>query len=271
MKKDGTGMEKLFENGQNMQVSAEYVYFCSTYEAEYDRLGMVTEEPSEFDDKFLYRMKSDGTERELIATDVYQYILSDGYNPEVWYSGSIYYSKWTGHELAVCRMDLNGQNEEKLCCLDSIGNIMVYGAILYYIGDSYGEREQISRINLWNGEVATYKVPCYTDCCIYNGHFYALNEETGDAGRKVSIYQMSLNGGDCKKIYENSFTCENLEGGYLSDLYATGDGIFFRQYVSEEEGCQWFCLAKDEEDETWKAEILENGELGSVKSVLEST
>ena len=97
---------------------------------------------------------------------------------------------------------------------------------------------------------------------------------------------MSLNGGDRKKIYENSFTCENLEGGYLSDLYATGEGIFFRQYVSEEEGCQWFCLAKDEENETWRGEIWENGEkvpvampaksieygaLRSVKSVLKST
>lgn len=285
VKKDGTRMEKLCENGRHMQVSAEYVYFCSTYEAEYDRFGIVKEEPSEFEDGFLYRMKRDGTERELIATNVWQYVLSDG-DSEVWYSGSIYYSKWADNKFAICRMDFNGQNEEELCQFDNRGRMIVYGASLYYVGDFYGEREQISRLNLWNGEVTTYKVPCYIDCCIYNGRLYALNEEIGTTGRKISIYQINLDGTDCKRIYEYSFTCELWEDGYLSDLYATKEGIFFRQYVSEEKGCQWFCLTQDDKNETWKAQIWENweelpvimpaqnieyGELKSVKSVLKST
>ena len=285
MKNDGTGMEKLCGNGQNLQISAEYVYFCSTYEAEYDRLGMVEEKSSEFDDDFLYRMKRDGTERELIATGVWQYVLNDG-DQKVWYSGSIYYSKWTDNGFTICRMDLDGQNEKELCRFDSRGTMMVYGGNIYYVGDFYEEREQISCFDLWNGEMVSCQVPSYTDCCIYNGHFYTLNEETMDGRRKVSICRMDLNGENCEMIYEDSYICEHLQGGYVSDLYAAGEGIFFRQYVSEEEGCRWFRLAKDEDSETWKAEIwedvegmavtmpaqnIEYGELISVKSVLEST
>ena len=40
MKTDGSGMEKLCEQGNSLQLSAEYIYFSSIYEAEYDKSGL---------------------------------------------------------------------------------------------------------------------------------------------------------------------------------------------------------------------------------------
>lgn len=281
MKTDGTGMEKLCEKGNGLQVSAEYVYFTSTYEAEYDKSGMVTEEPSEFNGGFLYRMKKDGSERELIDTGIRQFVLRDGYNSKVRYSGFIYYSKWMDGEFAISRMDLNGQNAEELCRFDKGRGMMVYGSSIYFAG-----QEQISRLNLWDGEITSYKIPHYTDRCIYNGCLYTLNEQEEENGKRVSIYRMEWDGENCEMIYGNFFECKYTQRGQVSDIYATEEGLFFRKFVSEEEGCQWFRLTEDEETKKWKAEEWEDREkipdtipagnieyeaLRSVKSVLEST
>lgn len=281
MKTDGTGMEKLCEKGRELQISAEYVYFTSTYEAEYDKSGMVTEKPSEFDNDFLYRMKKDGSERELIDTGIRQFVLRDGYNSKVRYSGFIYYSKWMDGEFAISRMDLDGQNEKELCRFDEGRGMMVYGSSIYFAG-----QEQINRLNLWDGEITSYKIPQYTDRCIYNGYLYTLNEQEEENGKRVSIYRMEWDGENCEMIYGDFFECKYTQRGQVSDIYATEEGIFFRKFVSEEEGCQWFRLTEDEETKKWKAEEWEDREkipdtipagnieyeaLRSVKSVLEST
>lgn len=268
IKTDGTGMEKLCEKGQKLQISAEYVYFCSTYEAEYDKYGMVTEETSEYDDDFLYRMKKDGSERVLIASDIWQYTLRDRRGSKVMYSGSVYYSKWIDHEFAISRMDLNGENEEEIWRFDQSKVMTVYDDNIYCIDHYPDDEEQISRFTLWDGELTTYKVPSYIsrpwECCIYGGFLYTLDEQYGDDGRRISIYRMEPDGTNCEKIYEDSFACRYLQeryiSGYVSDLYATEEGVFFRKFVSEEEGCQWFRLTKDEETKEWKAEEWENRE-----------
>lgn len=268
IKTDGTGMEKFCEKGQKLQISAEYVYFCSTYEAEYDKYGMVTEETSEYDDDFLYRMKKDGSERVLIASDIWQYVLRDKNNSKVRYSGSVYYSKWVDNEFAISRMDLNGENEEELYRFDQSKVMTVYDGNIYCIDHYSDDEEQISRFNLWDGEITSYKVPSYIsrpwECCIYEGYLYTLDEQYGDDGRRISIYRMEPDGTNCEKIYEDSFVCRYLQeryiSGYVSDLYATEEGVFFRKFVSEEEGCQWFRLTKDEETKEWKAEEWEDRE-----------
>lgn len=281
MKTDGTGMEKLCEKGRELQISAEYVYFTSTYEAEYDKSGIVTEKPSEFDNDFLYRLKKDGSERELIDTGIRQFVLRDGYNSKVRYSGFIYYSKWMDGEFAISRMDLNGQNAEELCRFDKGRGMMVYGSSIYFAG-----QKQISRLNLWDGKITSYKIPRCTDGCIYNGYLYTLNEQKEENGKRVSIYRMEWDCEDYETIYENFFECKYTQSGQVSDIYATEEGLFFRKFVSEEEGCQWFRLTEDEETKKWKAEEWEDREkipdtipagnieyeaLRSVKSVLEST
>ncbi len=260
MNTDGADMEKLCERGRNLQLFGEYLYFCSTYEAEYDRRGMVTEEPSEFDDDFLYRMKKDGTERELIAIPYGGgYVLSD-IDPEAQDSGAVYYTKRTDNEFAVCRTDLDGQNVEELCRGDSWGAILAYGGSIYYGESYYGTSERISRLNPQNGETVVYQMPLYRDCCIYNGYLYTMREEMQEDGRKVGIWRTDLDGENCELIYENVFRCKYPERGSVSDLYAAETGVFFRQYVSEREGCRWFRLTEDEENGTWRAEIWEDWE-----------
>lgn len=272
MKTDGSGMEKLCETGsesqlrlcdegRKVQLSAEYVYFCSIYEEEYDKAGLVTEAPSEFDSGFLYRMKRDGSDRELIARDVWQYVLSDGNSQKVWYTGSIYCTKWVENQMVVYRMDLDGKNETELCRFDDRGKIMVYGNSVFYAGDFYGDREKVSRYHFENGEVSSFAVPEYTDCCIYKGYFYGLNEEKDENGQKVTIYRIDFDGEEYEALYEGSFSCEYSEGGYLSDIYASGEGVFFRTFVSDQEGCRWFRLA--EEDEAGVQEAAENGDVKS--------
>ena len=45
VKTDGSGLTRLCNKGKRLQISAEYVYFCDTYHAEYDTRKLVTEEP----------------------------------------------------------------------------------------------------------------------------------------------------------------------------------------------------------------------------------
>ena len=259
VKTDGTGMEKLCEKGQSLQISAEYVYFTSTYEAEYDKSGMVTEETSEYDD-FLYRMKKDGSERELIADNVWQYILTDGYNSEVRYSGAIYYQERIDSGWGISRMDLAGQNKEELCRFDDVGIMIVAGYSIYYTGDFIEDKREISRFDLWDGELTSFLIPRYTDFCIYNGCLYTLNEQEAEKGKRVSIYRVEWDCGNYETIYEDFFECKYTQSGYVSDICATEEGLFFRKFVSEKEGCQWFRLTGDEETKKWKAEAWESRE-----------
>lgn len=287
MKTDGSGMETLCEQGRSLQLSAEYIYFCAAYEAAYDKSGIVTEESYEFSNAlempfFLYRMKKDGSEKELVAADVWQYTLSRRNG----YTGSIYCSKWIDHKIAVFQMDLNGINEEEICRFDKRGTLMAYDNVVYYVGDFYGNREQISQYHSGHGKTTTVTVPEYTDCCIYKGRFCGLNEEVSESGRKITIYRMNYTKKDYDILYQNSFSCPYADGIYLSDLYASEEGIFFRQFVSPEEGCRWFRLEEDAETGQWVVEKwedaeatpvalparnIEYGELRSVTSVLEST
>ncbi len=297
MKTDGSQMEKLCEDwqgsshrlceeGRGIQLSGEYVYFCSGYEGEYDKAGFGLEEDSEFDTGFLYRMKKDGSERELIARDVWQYTLGDWGGRRVWYKGFIYWSKWVDGEIAICRMDLDGQNETELCRFDSGGRLMIYGGSIFYPGDFYGERGSLNRYDLGNGEVESLEVPEYTDCCIYKGYLYGLNEEKDGDKKRVTVYRMDINSGEHRVIYENSFVCEYLEEGYVSDIYASEEGVFFRTFVSGQDGCRWFRLTEGDETEAgraaeWEdeentpvalpAQNMEYGELNSVMYALEST
>ena len=56
-------------------------------------------------------------------------------------------------------------------------------------------------------------------------------------------------------VYEETVSCEQLGHDCMSDLYATQQGVFFRRFVSEQEGCQWFGLTEDKK--TWELEDKE--------------
>lgn len=254
LKTDGTSIEKLCGRGKSLHISAEYVYFCAAYEAEYDKYGMGTAEFSRDDEDCLYRMKKDGSGRELIATNIWQYTLDDERRAEVWYAGFIYCCRRVENEFAISRMDLNGQNEEKLCCFDTSGKMLMNG----YARGFYGDGEKINRFGLEGRELTSFTIPPYIDYCIYGGNsLYSLSVQKEGNKYKMSIYQMDFNGRDCKVIYQDLSEYDYLQEDYMPELYATGEGLFLRRFVSEREGFQWFELTRDFETREWKAEAWE--------------
>ncbi len=281
VKTDGSGLTRLCNKGKRLQISAEYVYFCDTYHAEYDTRKLVTEEPSEFEDDFLYRMKKDGSERVLIAAHVRQFMLYDGRSHDVRYTGEIYCCRWEKDSTIVSRMDLDGQNESALCEIKCTGNILVYGGEIFGVGDWDDEGVKISQISLQNGETRSFLVPDFIDCCIYNGNFYSLCAQETDDMQYMMIRRTNCDRGGGDIVYRYEFSREDSEAWAMSDLFATGNGIFFRQYVAAEEGCQWFRLTDDRRAERWEdpdripgtltARNIKYGDLNSVMSVLEST
>ncbi len=281
VKTDGSGLTRLCNKGKRLQISAEYVYFCDTYHAEYDTRKLVTEEPSEFEDDFLYRMKKDGSDRVLIAADVRQFVLYDGRSHDVRYTGEIYCCRWEKDSTIVSRMDLDGQNESALCEIKCTGNILVYGGEIFGVGDRDDEGVKISQISLQNGEIRSFLVPDFIDCCIYNGNFYSLCARETDDMQYMMIRRTNCDRGGGDIVHQYEFSREDSEAWAMSDLFATGNGIFFRQYVAAEEGCQWFRLTDDRRAERWEdpdripgtltARNIKYGDLNSVMSVLEST
>ncbi len=240
----------------------------------------MTEEPSEFEDDFLYRTDKDGLRRELIATEVRQYVLSEGDDQNVRYTGQVYCWKWKEENTVVSRMDLDGQNEEELCRLGSGIDFLVYEGAIFYIGACDGG-EKIFRFSLRDGETDSFRVPESTEFCIYDDRIYTLYK-----GMKGDLYRVAINridweDGSSEEVYRYEYASEDADACRMSDLFATECGVFFRQYVSENEGCQWFRLTDDKGAEQWEdpdqipgtlpARNIEYGELNSVKSVLVST
>lgn len=280
IKADGTGMEKLCEDGHNLQVSEDYLFFCSSaYEETLETTGIIVEGQK---NGGLYRMKKDGSERKLIAEDVWDYLLSDGYSQETQNMDVIYYSKTEENGMTVYKMDINGQEEEELCRFEVQGNLAVFGGHLYCIGEFYDDREKLTRICLESGETSSFVIPEYKDCCIYKGYFYGLcGEKEGEEQQRLWIYRMNLRdlgNKSSEMLYEDRIACESWHEGIMSDLYTTEKGVFFRRFVSEEKGCLWFQLTEDEDVQEFEdretipavlsAKKVDYGELLSVKLVL---
>lgn len=145
---DGSGMKKLCESGRQIQVSAEYVYFCAKYDAKYDISGLMTEEPPEYEDGFLYRMKKDGSDRMLISKNVRRFVLSDGYNRNADDAKIMYCCKYNRDgTMTVSRMGLDGQDEKEIWNIDFEGIIMLYEGSIYCC-DIYLDSKKISRYQL---------------------------------------------------------------------------------------------------------------------------
>lgn len=263
---DGSGMKRLCRTGCDVQISAEYVYFLDGYEAKYDEAGLVTEKSSVSGDNYLYRMKKDGSARELIAKDVQRYVLNDGYCQEVYHIGSIYYTRYEDIgaggevELSLCRMEMDGQKEEKLISFRgsvdkgetkekltlATARLMVYGGKVYCVWNNWGENKPvIFQYDPGSETNDTIPVPIYTDSCIYKGYFYGLYEQTeAGQGHQVKIFRVDLDGGDSEDIYEYTFQSKNSEE-MASDIYATEEGVFFRRFVPEQVSWKWFRINED--------------------------
>ena len=226
---DGTGMKKLCMKGRNLQFGSEYIFFLS--------------------DDALYCMEKDSLTKYLVAQDVSQYQLV---NNTLYYSKSDYRASTNDYTMQVTKLDLTTQNKKELCRFDPSGKLVVIGDNIYCIGE-----EKISCFSQKNRTMESFDLPAYTDSCICQGYFYGLYEETEEDNprRKVSIYRIDPYSQIQENIYEYAFQCEESnypQGNLVSDLYATEKDVFFRRFVSEQEGCQWFRLSKDGNVQAWE-------------------
>lgn len=254
MNADGTGLEKLYEYGHGLQISAEYVYFYSTDEDEFfNDFGWSLDSIIYDLEGSLYRMKKDGSESVLIAENVMQYVLSNGDCQGMRYAGSIYCSKSTDEGMTVYQMDLNGQNAEEVCYFEDRGEIAVYGGNIYCY--FYGEMEKITWYCPANGKMKSLAAPKYVDCCFYKGCFYGICERVEEEQRKISIYRVDLRSKKKEIVYEGFVSCENATHNKTLDFYATQQGVFFRCFISKQEGCLWFGLTED--GKAWRLEDKE--------------
>lgn len=241
-------------------------------------------------------MKKDGSGKELLTINAYNYMLCDGNSGKVRYKGNLYcgrreWNEETGQsETIVTRYDLDGQKGEEVCRFDFYGDVMVYGDRIYCYG-TYGEDEdRISMYTIWNREMISLPDMKLEDCCVYKGSLYGLSEQVDGAERLTKVYNLAYDWseGDSgwQMIYSNSAECTASDGyyngGMLADLYATRQGVFLRQFVSSEAGVRWFSIGETGNVKKWEdekqisimppASMLEyTGEWLSIKSEFEST
>lgn len=255
---NGSGMEKLCGWGRQLRLSEGYVYFCAAYEAEYDASGLVTKTPPEYDDNFLYRMKKDGTDRKLIATDVRDFALQYVQDEKQ----MVLYCSQYCHDgtMAVSRMASDGRDAQALWYTDYEGTMMVYKSRIYFL-DIYFGSQKVEWYDLSDGSTGSFTVPLnYSYNCIYNDYFYGVCESWSDNERKVTVYRVDLNGRNDRILYEDSYDDDSGKGGAVTYLYATEKGVLFRPYVPEQSGVRWFRLTDDGKVEAWETEDSEDTE-----------
>ncbi|MDE5597607.1 MAG: DUF5050 domain-containing protein, partial [Lachnospiraceae bacterium] len=259
---DGSDMRKICDNSDNnIQMSAEYIYFLDTYEREADTRGLLSETEAEevysSNDNFLYRIRKDGSGKELLQKDVYDYMIAATNDMKVMYDGYIYCGKYRqiddkqgGWQTSVMRYNLEGENEEEICCFNFGDDIMVYGNRIYchiVRGENGGK---IGVYNTWKKEMEYLSNEKLTDYCVYKGTLYGLREDKVEESRLTKVYRMEY----CDEPQWEEIYCNDVDStvssgyyyrGNLTDIYATEQGIFIRQFVSSEEGVKWFSLSEE--------------------------
>ncbi|MDE5597404.1 MAG: DUF5050 domain-containing protein, partial [Lachnospiraceae bacterium] len=267
---DGSDMQKICgSSNNNIQMSAEYIYFLDTYEREADTRGLLSEADEEKlssrDDDFLYRIRKDGSGKELLLRDAENYMFAATNGEKVMYDGYLYCQRTQWNEEAeqietiITRYDLNAENEEEICRFDFYGDsLIVCGDRIYCFGD-YGESAgKIGEYITWKKEVKYLPEKELTDCCVYNGALYGLAEDVDEDSRLTRVYKLEEGETQWEEIYHYDAECAFYAADFwktsLTDIYATKQGVFFRQFVSPEEGVKWFSLGEGENVRKWEDE-----------------
>ncbi|MDE6847187.1 MAG: DUF5050 domain-containing protein [Lachnospiraceae bacterium] len=294
---DGSGMAKLCDSSDNhMQLTEEYIYFLSTYDKTCDIRGLVSIAPDKTEyydpDDYLYRIRKDGSGKELILTDVDDYVLASEIHNSVTYEGNIYCSRLQRNkttdqlETIVTVYDLDGNSKDESYQFDFWGTILVCRDQIYCA--AYGEPGKICMYTTWKGskEMTTLPNQLLTDYCIYKGTLYGLKEDVKQEKRTTQIYSFSSDANKWHMIYNNNTICTALDGDYnngkLVDLYATKQGVFLRQFASSEDGIRWFAVGDNKHITIWEdetqipitqpaVEMEYTGEWYSIKSDFHST
>lgn len=280
MQTDGTGLEKLCDHGKDMQILGDYLYFQDDYEQKYDKCGYAVKEEDTYGHNFLYRMRKDGTDRELLLGEVSQYMAivgrtDAGREPEEF----LLISQWGEKGVTVYRYNSLGGNKEEIASFDFKGEIAVYGEFIFCFRGSGNEPEKLCRYHLGTGETTTWQVPFCTDMCIHKGWLYLLRDEKEGDLETVTLERMRIQEDQYETVYKRSFQSQG--DGRQADLYVAEENVFLRQFVSSKVGCEWFRISRKGKVYVWEditrlpsvvpARMVEYGEYGSAMFMLEST
>ena len=255
---DGSDIRKICDNKFNsIEMSAEYIFFRDLYDREADIRGLISESEArameESGSHVFYRIRKDGSGKEILFKDTSYYTIADADGGKVMYDGYLYHrnTRWNEkiehNETIITRYDLEGENEEEICRFDFGGFILVCGDRIYCFGDyDDNDRGKIGVYTIGKKEMKYLPDKTLTDRCIYNGVLYGLREVKDETGRSTKVYRLENGETQWEEIYQNDVECIASSGYYyegnLTDIYATEQGIFFRQFVSPEEGVKWFSL-----------------------------
>lgn len=296
---DGSDMRKVCDNKFNsIEMSAEYIYYRDSYDREADIRGLISESEAkameEGGSHVFYRIRKDGSGKEILFKDTSYYTIADADSGEVMYDGYLYHrsTRWNKeiehNETIITRYDLDGENKEDICRFDFGGHfILVCGDRIYCFGDS--DDNDRGKIGVYTiGEKGMKYLPdkTLTDRCIYDGVLYGLEETKDETSRSTKVYRLEDGATQWEEIYRNDAECIVSSGYYyegnLTDIYATEQGVFFRQFVSPEEGVKWFSLGKDGNVVRWEdenkipiakpaAKMEHTYDSGSIKAEFKST
>ena len=269
---DGSDMQKICDNYYNrIQMSVEYIYFCGVFEREADIRGLFSEEEAEeieakaFPDRVFYRIRKDGSGKEILAKSAWACVLAAESGEKTAYDGYFYWrrSQWNEEteqsERIIMRCDLNAENEEEICRFEFDGDNLIVCGDRIYCFSTWGENVgKIGEYIIGENEVKYLPEKELTDCCVYNGALYGIAEDVDEDSRSTRIYKLNEGETQWEEIYHNDAECLFFDGNVwetsLTDIYATEQGVFFRQFVSPEEGVKWFSLGEEDNAGKWEDE-----------------
>ena len=149
------------------------------------------------DDKAIYRIGTDGSGKELLMGNIVDYRIAATNGGKVMYDGYLYCSsnrknKETGQwDTVVTRYNLDGENEEEICCFNIDGDILVFGSDLICCRDSYGnDGGRLGIYITWKKEMKYLPNEKVTDYCYYKGTLYGIREDKDKNGRLTRVYRM---------------------------------------------------------------------------------
>lgn len=234
---DGSGLRQLSDFPmQELVVVGDRIYFRSVYDREHDPFYLMLEDDAE-DDRYLYSMKMDGSDRRLLIPQLCLDFTTDG--------NRLYYVVYdTVHDATqnyvLYGNNLDGTHEEKLFqCENRIWDLLFWQEHIYWM-DS--EKEQLMRLKNVRGEKETLASDAWRFSISDDGRAYVINAE--------EIREINLATGADRLLIKKEDVFRNNDqetedripwhyGGDNKGLFLVNGLLFVKYFESKEKGILW--------------------------------
>lgn len=258
VKTDGTDLTKLSDCPmKNMIIINDTVYFLSVYEREYDPFYQLVEDAAE-DDRYLYSMKLDGTERKLLVPQVCVEFSAD--ENKLYYEISERDSENIKYTIYEC--DLNGTNKQVILQSEKgISELVSYKGDIYGQIYVYDERiYQIIKIDQ-KGE----KHILISDA---GNYYFMISQNNIYLRDEDRMYTYNLKTGEKSTFISKEKNTELWDIPY--DNYGTffvNGNLFVKSVKSQEKGALWYIWDKDRKG----FDIFEDAEVKKPEEMVSDT